>query len=352
MLLETIIKKKITRDGYLTVADYMALALGHPEHGYYMKKDPFGVKGDFITAPEISQMFGEMIGVWAVQAWERIGYPAKFALVELGPGRGTLMSDLLRATAKVKSPNGKSFHESINIHLVETSPSLKAIQKEKLSSYEITWHDDLKDIPDIPAIFMANEFFDALPIHQFVKTLEAWRERVATIKDEKLIFKELEEEGMHDDLVPRHLNDKVVGSIYECSPASVMVMTEIARRIEKYNGAALVIDYGYIHSGFRDTLQAVKNHNYSSVLEEPGNADITAHVDFSMLEKTAENMGVKQCEITTQKEFLEMMGIGLRAKLLIQSSPTKKNEIESALERLTGHNQMGTLFKVMALYSA
>ncbi len=305
----------------MAVDRYMEICNSH----YYASRDPFGSDGDFITAPEISQIFGEIIGIWAITAWQKMGSPEHFALVEFGPGRGTLMADLLRA-AKV-APLFKP-----EIHLVETSPILSEVQKSKLRhSGEsqnltkdpavkpqddvalITWHTELPDL-DIPYIAIANEFFDALPIKQFVRG----RERKIIVENEKLAF----------DLVAE---DEL---IEEICPLGAHIMEQIAKTAT----AGIIIDYGYNEDINGNSLQAVKGHKYQNVLENPGNADLTAHVNFLELSKILTKFSVKNCNITTQREFLLGHGADVRAKLLGK---------EADLNRLIDSTQMGELFKVL-----
>lgn len=295
-LLNEIISE-IENKGPMTVDRYMELCNSH----YYATRDPLGNKGDFITAPEISQIFGEMIGIWAITAWQKIGSPEKCALVELGPGRGTLMADILRV---IKG------NFSAEVHLVETSPSLREIQAAKLGN--IFWHDKLPDL-NIPYILIANEFFDALPFKQFV----SGKERKIIAKDGKLSFDLIAEDGLVTESCP-------IGS-------------EIMKKIASSASAAVIIDYGYVANEKRSTLQAVKDHKYHSFLENPGEADLTALVDFSEMANITKSQG-KNCTILTQREFLLAHGADIRAKILNK---------EKDLERLIAPEQMGELFKVL-----
>ncbi len=342
--LTEIIRVRINADGPISIADYMAVALGHPEHGYYRKQDPFGARGDFITAPEISQIFGEMIGVWCAEVWRQLG-GGPMNLVELGPGRGTLMHDLLRATKKVPE-----FHNSITIHMVETSPVLANAQYTQLR-YEhprIEWLDSFAQLDDGPAIIVANEFFDALPIKQFVMTDDGVHERRIGW-DEK-------ESAFYFTLGPKSLqlakSGQVIppGTVMEQSPESRNLMRAITARITGQGGAALIIDYGYLGEAHRDTLQAVKNHTFHSVLKDPGDADITAHVDFTALMDIATDSGGYVYGLANQGEFLQRLGADLRCEMLLrQASAEQKEAIASGLKRLTSPQEMGELFKVMAV---
>ena len=344
--LTEIIRDKIKAEGALSIADYMSLALSHPEHGYYKKQDPFGARGDFITAPEISQVFGEMIGVWCAEVWRQMGGGA-LSLVELGPGRGTLMADLLRATKKVPE-----FHESLSIHMVETSPVLANAQYIRLR-YEhprIEWLDDVGQMPENKTIIIANEFFDALPIKQFVMTEDGVRER-------RIDWNEMNQEFIfvHGALGLQLAKSSQViaaGTVMEQSPAARSIMRQLAAHIRAYSGAALVIDYGYLGDAHHDTLQAVKSHVFQPVLKDPGDADITAHVDFTSLTNIALDQGSYVHGLETQGNFLKRLGAELRAEMLLRSaSDAQKEHITSGVTRLISPQEMGDLFKVMAITS-
>ena len=298
--LEAIIKQIIEREGPIPVARFMQLALTHPEHGYYMKGDPLGVAGDFTTAPEISQMFGELIGIWAAEVWKSLGSPSPFILLELGPGRGTLMQDALRATTKVDG-----FHQAMRLHLVETNETLKAAQREKLGAYKPTYLSSIPDLPELPLIAIANEFLDALPVHQYIKTPEGWRERMVACVQEKFVFVD------DASTVPLPLPDEK--EFYELSPMCVWVAEALSAHIKKNRGAALLIDYGYVEPSNANTLQAVSGHASVSPLENVGHVDLTAHVDFMALRLAAEKMGAVPTTAITQGEFLKALGIDLRA---------------------------------------
>lgn len=342
--LSTIIRDKILAEGSISIAEYMALALGHPEHGYYRKHDPFGTRGDFITAPEISQIFGEMIGVWCATLWKQSG-GGPVSLVELGPGRGTLMADLLRATK-----NTQGFHEALTIHMVETSPVLANAQYTRLRHEHprIEWLDSVDELPQNKTLLIANEFFDALPIKQQVMTADGVRERRVGWDEEtqKFIFT-LGEPGLalakSGQIIPP-------GTVMEQSPASRSILRFIAQHIAQHGGGALIIDYGYLGEAHSDTLQAVKSHLFHPVLEAPGDADITAHVDFETLMRIASEAGVRVHGLTTQGEFLRRMGAELRLEMLLrQATPEQKENLISGLQRLISPQAMGDLFKVMAI---
>ncbi len=339
--LESIIRSQITANGPMSVAEYMSLCLGHPEDGYYITRDPLGKGGDFTTAPEISQMFGEIIGLWLAQAWTDRGSPSPFILAELGPGRGTLMADVLRAAGKVKG-----FTDAAALWLVETSPALRQKQWEALSAYQPQWADTLADVPEGPLFLIANEFIDALPIRQFMIQDGALCERVIGLQDDALTF------GLTPPLstregVPEGAAD---GAIYETCPAGRAAATQIGERLAKDGGAALLIDYGHaVAKASGDTLQAVKDHAYADVLADPGTADLTAHVDFLALSKAAENAGATSWGVRAQGPLLEWLGIRLRAAMLAKARPEQREVVQRALDRLTKPDAMGSLFKALAL---
>lgn len=346
--LAAILARRIAADGPISVADYMAQALGHREFGYYMGKDPLGIAGDFTTAPEISQMFGELVGLWCANAWLALGKPTPFTLAELGPGRGTLMADALRALETL--PDCRA---AARVHLVETSPHLRQRQRESLSDIEVTWHDSVEDLPMAPAIFIANEFFDALPIEQYVYQDGGWRQRLVDLapnaSDTAPEFK------FSHATTPdpsQNLPAAENGAIVESSPPSQQIATEIARRIRSNAGAALIIDYGYAGPAVGDTLQAVRAHDYAPVLENPGAADLTAHVDFNALATAVHTADAICWGPIDQGAFLRRLGIEARAATLAgAATPAQKADIEIARERLIGDAQMGTLFKVLAIGS-
>lgn len=330
MTLELLIKERIRDHGPITVADYMAMCLTHPEYGYYMRRDPLGVSGDFTTAPEISQIFGELLGLWLGAQWQKQGKP-QCALVELGPGRGTLMADILRATKKIAG-----FHEALSVHLVEASPVLKQKQWKTLAGKHprIDWHDDIDELPDLPLFFAANEFFDALPIKQFIGNSERM---VALDEKGSLTFTPTTE----------------VHAIIEKSPASLEVMRKLAGSMADGVGAGIIVDYGYSGGSRGDTLQAVKQHIYHNALITPGEADITAHVDFDMLAEAARASGAAAFGAVPQGKFLLQIGASQRLmNLCASANETQKQELMSGFERLIAHEQMGELFKVLAILPA
>jgi NADH dehydrogenase [ubiquinone] 1 alpha subcomplex assembly factor 7 len=344
--LETEIRRRITVAGPMPVGEYMALCLADPEHGYYTTRDPLGARGDFITAPEISQMFGELIGLWMAAVWKQMGSPENIRVVELGPGRGTLMNDALRAVQIMPG-----FRDAIALHLVEISPALEAQQERTLEhlSTPMVWHPALDDVPKGPAIIVANEFFDALPVNQAVKTESGWHERQIEIDPNgNMTFTFARDPIAHFDmLLPAAVHKAPEHSIFEWRNDGVAM--ELGRRIADNGGAALVIDYGHAETSVGDTLQAVGQHAYVDPLTAPGNIDLTAHVDFQALGRAVEAMGVNGFGPLAQSEFLQRLGIETRAAKLKAKATSRAAaaDIDAALARLTGHARadMGTLFK-------
>lgn len=337
--LERIIRRHIALSGPISLHDYMALCLSHPEHGYYITRDPFGAAGDFTTAPEISQMFGELLGLSLAQSWMDQGAPDRFILAELGPGRGRLMADVLRATSAVPG-----FAKAANVALVETSPALRREQAKLIP--HATWYSAPEDLPEGPLFLLANEFFDALPIRQFHYVDGAWFEKVIGIDQDSLSF------GLRRSGLP--LGEAPEGAIREQCPQAVTMIAGIAARIEAAGGAVIIVDYGYEKAPAIgcDTFQAVKAHRYADPLADPGTADLTAHVDFAALENAATTAsdGVAASAVMTQGDLLTSLGIGARAAALAQTGDGA--QIEADLRRLTNPDQMGTLFKAMAFYPA
>jgi SAM-dependent MidA family methyltransferase len=305
-----------------------------------MTRDPLG--RDFITAPEVSQIFGELIGLFFVQAWEDRGRPPRFHFVELGPGRGTLMADMLRAAAKVRP----GFAAAAQVVLVEASPVLRSIQARTLEGRTVAWAASLADVPDdAPLFLVANEFFDALPIRQFVKQRDGWHERRITAEGDSLVFSLTSEPVVPPSI--HQLDSAENGAVFETSPAAETVIADIARRAGEL-GLALIIDYGHT-GGFGETFQAVKAHAYADPLAEPGEADLTAHVDFAALSAAATKADVLVLGPTPQGSFLDLIGIRARAQRLRAAAPELAVDIDAAVDRLTSPAQMGSLFKVMAI---
>ncbi|MBS0479231.1 MAG: SAM-dependent methyltransferase [Proteobacteria bacterium] len=324
--------RAITMAGPIPLSQYVAAANAE----YYGSRDPLGSAGDFTTAPEISQMFGELIGLWAADLWQRAGQPA-VAWVELGPGRGTLTADALRAMATVGL--------APPVHFVETSAALR--QRQKAAAPGATWHDDVATLPDdSPLIVVANEFFDALPIRQLVRAGDAWRERLVACQD--LLFLPIAGKQVPDTVIPDHLRDADPGSVIETSPASVAIVRALAQRIALQGGAALVIDYGYEGPAIGDTLQAMSGHRFANPFEDPGNRDITAHVDFATLGAAAAVEGVRVAGPVGQGAFLTALGIEPRAATLAQASPDRADALAADRARLCDADQMGEMFKAMA----
>lgn len=333
---------QIRATGPMTLADYMQAALLHPEHGYYATRDPLGRAGDFITAPEISQMFGELLGLCLAQCWLDQGAPAPFALAELGPGRGTLMADVLRATRGVPG-----FHDAMEPHLVEVSEPLRQAQAETLGRDDIRWHASASHLPeDRPLYALANEFFDALPVRQFQRAGGMWRERVVGLGEDGALTLGLSDPKPMPELQDR-LGDTAEGDIVEVQPLGTAVALELGQRIAQSGGAALILDYGDWRS-LGDTFQALKGHARAEPLAEPGSADLTAHVDF---ERIALAAPCAHSRLTPQGVFLERLGITQRAEALAArlSGDALRAHI-AAHRRLTHPDEMGTLFKVLALY--
>lgn len=348
--LETTLKYLIHQQGPMTIARFMELALYHPQHGYYMRAEPFGEKGDFVTSPEISQLFGEMIGVWLADFWLRCEMPTPIRLIEVGPGKGTLMSDILRATK-----NLPGFHSVLQVVMVEVSPRLTQIQKDTLKDFDVAkeWKTQLADIPEGPFTFIVgNEFLDALPIHQCVLTDKGWFERGIALDKEGALTLAVTPMPL-PIRPPRWEQNAEIGSLREICPAAGTVMKDISRLIYTAGGACLFIDYGYADAAAHPgTLQALKNHKYHPVLEQIGEADITAHVDFLALKDSAEGAGLSPLPLVTQGTFLTRLGIHTRVKALEgKATREQKKSLQAQVERLIHPSQMGTLFKVFCATS-
>lgn len=327
-----VLRAAILLEGPVSIAHFMAAANGH----YYATRDPLGAAGDFVTAPEVSQMFGEMIGLWLADLWTRAGRPACH-YVELGPGRGTLAADALRAM--------KAAGLAPPVHFVETSPALRALQADCVPAAH--WHDDISTLPaDAPLLIVANEFFDALPIRQLIRAGGEWRERHVGMVEG--IFLPTVGGPLLDAIVPDALRDSPPGSIIETSPAGAALARALGERLAAQGGAAIVIDYGYEGPAVGDTLQAVKAHASTNPFEEPGERDITAHVDFATLAEAARAGCARTHGPVAQGDWLARLGIGTRAQALSKQSG-RGPEIAAALVRLTAPAQMGTLFNALAL---
>ncbi|MGB6345601.1 MAG: SAM-dependent methyltransferase [Xanthobacteraceae bacterium] len=345
--LEQDIRRLIGVAGPMPIAEYMRLCLTHPRYGYYINRDPLGAGGDFITSPEISQMFGELIGLWMAAVWRHMGSPENIRIVELGPGRGTLMHDALRAAKVVDG-----FRDAIVVHLVEISPALQQIQERRLAELDVPvlWHTKLDEVPPGACIVVANEFVDALPVHQAVKADDGWHERVVTIgPDSRLDIAAAREPLPHfETSMPRALRQAEPGAIYEWRADDFAL--ELGRRMRN-DGAALLIDYGHDRSSLGDTLQAVAGHSFTDPLRAPGKADLTAHVDFEALGQCAEIMGARIHGPIRQRDLFLNLGIEGRAAALKASAPRKAADIEMAYARLMaeGARGMGELFKAIGI---
>ena len=337
------IRERIRREGPISVATYMELCLSHPTLGYYRRARPIGAEGDFVTAPEVSQMFGELIGLWAAAVWQAMGAPGRVRLVELGPGRGTLMADALRAARTVPG-----FREAIDLHLVESSGPLRAAQRAALAEANPTWHAGLESVPPGPLLALANEFFDALPIRQFERAGEGWRERVVTLApDSRALRFAAAGPCCAASAGPE---EAPAGAIVERAPVRDALAAALGARVAEHGGAALIVDYGHARPGLGDTLQAMRRHRRHGVLEEPGTADLSAHVDFSALAAAGRGAGAEVFGPVAQGAFLRALGIEARAAALKQrASAEQAGEIDAALRRLTGAHGMGALFKALAI---
>jgi SAM-dependent MidA family methyltransferase len=323
----------IRHKGPISVAHFMAAVNAH----YYATRDPLGVAGDFTTAPEISQMFGELVGAWCADLWDRAGRPQAH-YVELGPGRGTLALDALRAMAATGLMP--------SVHLVETSPALRAVQAERVAGAQ--FHNDISTLPDdAPLLIVANEFFDALPIHQLVRGGKDWHER--RIAAQGTLFLPVVDKAVPESLIPKPLRNASTGSIIESAPASVAIVTALAKRLKAQGGVVLIIDYGYDGPALGETLQAVKGHRYANPFDAPGTQDLSAHVDFATLGAAAALAGAEVSSAVSQGAWLTAIGIGERASSLAKAVPERSEEIAAAYQRLTGPEAMGALFRVMAL---
>ena len=340
------IRSMIAAEGPMPVARFMALALGHPRYGYYVTRDPLGADGDFTTAPEVSQMFGELLGLWCAEVWRLMRMARPVRLVELGPGRGTLMRDALRASKVTPE-----FRSALEVHLVETSPVLRAAQRATLAApgVPLVWHERPESLPDGPLLVLANEFVDALPVDQFVKAEDGWHERRVGVGADgqfDFVLAPPTLPGFEDRLPPR-LRRQPPGALWERREHGPL--SEIARRIALFGGAALVIDYGHARTSFGNTLQAVRAHEYADPLLDPGEADLTAHVDFEALAAAVKQRGARAHGPVSQSVFLRRLGIELRAERLRRSAGAiDRAAVDAALARLSGPAPgMGELFKAL-----
>jgi SAM-dependent MidA family methyltransferase len=336
----------IAAQGPISVAEFMTLA----NSAYYAARDPFGAGGDFITAPEISQTFGEMLGLWCVQVWHDQGKPKRKRLVELGPGRGTLMADVLRAARVMPD-----FLDDLEVILVEASPALKEAQQEKLKDVRVPvrWVSQFdSSLADRPLFLLANEFFDALPIRQFVKTARGWCERMITTDPKGELAFALSPVPAPDVLIPSDRETAPEGAVYERADPARSLTEDIAHAIARNGGGALIVDYGYNEPGFGETLQAVSDHAFATILDAPGESDLSAHVDFLALAAAAKVAGASVFGPTTQGEFLQSLGIVRRTEQLVASYKSPHLSLWSDVDRLIAPEQMGTLFKALAILPA
>ena len=346
--LHTEVKRVIRASGPMPVWRYMELCLSHPQHGYYISRDPLGREGDFVTAPEVSQMFGELLGLWAASVWKAIGSPQLFRLIEIGPGRGTMMSDALRAL-RVLPP----LYQTLSVHMVEINPVLRETQKAALTGLRnVSWHERVDEVPEGPCVIFANEYFDVLPIHQMVHRETGWHERVITLDDDENFIYGLAPDPTpgFEALVPPLVGAAPLGAIFEWRPDHEIMA--LARRVRDQRGAALIIDYGHVRSDVGDTFQAIARHSFADPLKTPGLADITAHVDFEALSRAAEAVGARAHGPVTQGDFLQRRGIETRALTLMQKASHEVSEdISNGLKRLVGGGRagMGSLFKVLGI---
>ncbi len=348
------IARQIAATGPLSVAEYMALCMNDPVDGYYARAETIGVKGDFITAPEVSQMFGELIGVWCYSAWQAMASPGRVMLVEAGPGKGTLLADLLRTVKRFPG-----FADAIDLHLIEASATMIARQREVLTEAGFAdrahWHAALHELPAgkdaAPAILIANEFLDVLPFRQYVKKGKAWYERSIGIDENGALTWKLAPTLIDPSLLPPGAEGEPDGAVFEIAPAREAWVATLAERLSQAGGMALLIDYGHAQAGFGDTFQAMRGHAHADPLEGPGLADLTSHVDFAALARAATAAGAHASAIVEQGEFLLAMGLLERAGALgADADETTRERLRGEVERLAGPDEMGRLFKVLALY--
>lgn len=329
---------------FIPLHDYMARCNAQ----YYARREAIGARGDFITAPEVSQMFGEILGAWAISRWHQMGCPRPFQLIELGPGKGTLMADVLRVMR-----GHPDVYEAVHVHLVETSPKMRSLQSQKLAQYivPVSWHNTLSEILDAPFILLANEFLDALPIRQFVYTIGGWHERGVIQDGQGYVWASIPVTTAPD--IPPHLPPPIPGNLIEACPGMMEGLALLACRMQSHAGSALFIDYGYAREDYGDTFQAVCGHAYADPLQNPGEQDLTAHVNFAAIERFAQISGLGLSGPCAQGDFLLRVGIRQRADRLVEKAetPVDKLEIIEAAYRLTSPDEMGTLFKMICLSS-
>lgn len=345
--LKSRIVELIEATGPIPVNEYMALCLFDPSDGYYTTREPFGAAGDFITAPEISQMFGELIAVWLYQAWAAIGRPMPVTIAEIGPGRGTLMKDMLRTLSRLDP----ALTSIASFAMIETSPRLADVQKQTLAgtAASIDWHETIATLPQAPLLIVGNELFDAVPVRQFIRAGAGWRERMVGLDDEDNLRFFAGAGSVDPSLLPHDAAEAPQGAIVEIAPARTALMDAIAERISRHGGAGLFLDYGHLQPGVGDTLQALRKHNHEDVLANSGEADLTAHVDFDALAATVRAHGL-DAHLATQGDFLLGIGILERAgRLGASADAAAREKIAEAVERLAGPQAMGELFKVLVV---
>ena len=341
----------------MSIAAYMAVALHDPDSGYYAGRDPLGAAGDFVTAPEISQIFGELIGACVIDFWQRIGRPDPVILAELGPGRGTLMADLLRA-----SRAAPEFHRAIRLTLVEASTVLRREQRRRLAAFEPEiaprFVDGVDGLPEGPLLLVANEFLDALPVRQLVRGRNGWAERLVALEpgsepgSERLTFVEGPENRALALLIPPGLRDAPPGTVVEICPAAAALAASLGKRLACRPGLALFVDYGYFPSRPGASLAAVRRHRAASILDAPGEADLSAHVDFAAFAESATEAGAESHGPVSQRDFLLALSAEARHQALSRrAARAQRDELENGIARLIDPAQMGTLFKVLALTS-
>ncbi|MES1203048.1 MAG: SAM-dependent methyltransferase [Pseudomonadota bacterium] len=336
----------IAQDGPLTIAQYMAFCLHDPQHGYYSTRPALGADGDFITAPETSQMFGELIGLWCAQTFLELGAPPRCNLIELGPGSGVMMADAWRASRALPA-----FRDAARIYFVEPSKPLREAQKQALAKVgaEANWIDKLADAPIAPSIIIANEYLDCLPIRQFVRTQNDWRERLVGAREGDLAYGFAPAPA--NGLIPTALREAPVGAIAETREALPAFVAVLAEKLKAAPGRALLIDYGTAQTTGGATFQAVRAHRSADPLAEPGEADLTAHVDFQQLAEMAQQAGLAVAGPAPQGEFLRVLGIETRAKALQAAQAAKADIVERQKQRLIAPEQMGGLFQAICLSS-
>lgn len=340
------IRNRIRDNGPISIASFMTEALFDPTEGFYATKDPIGAGSDFITAPEISQMFGELIGLWIMQSWDDMGRPAHFNLVEMGPGRGTMMSDILRTGRALPD-----FLEAVNVYLIEASAALKSVQAKTLgtSGIQTRWVQRLDQVPEGPCLIIGNEFLDCLPIRQAIKVDGKWYERMVGLVDDQFTFVRGPQLNTDLEPIPAALLEAPDGALVELRPGDEQVLDQLAVHYETSPGRALFIDYGPADSEIGDTLQAIRQHEKVDALDQPGTADLTARVDFGQLARNTQSLGLRVAGPVTQGEFLHGLGIEARAAALSQHAPEKRAQIARQLWRLTDPEEMGELFKLIVL---